>query len=169
MKGNKIYIIEGADGTGKSTLANKIAEETKGHILHCSYNKDWNIKEYHKDVIESARKLLKYQSVVIDRWAVSEFVYGTVFRDGPSYDTSALIESQFNKDVVWIYCDNEDAIKNHKSNSKKRKEMFDDMTHVVEEYDDYITFTQNNWLGIPWIRYNFNWIDINEFVKEIIK
>lgn len=168
---NKIYIIEGPDGTGKSTLANKIAEETKGHILHASYDKNWNIEKYHFDLIDVAFRLSKYQSVVLDRWAISEFVYGTVFRGGPSYDTAGLIEDSMDDKIVWIYCENEDAVKNHLANSKKRKEMFDDMTKVVEEFDDYVEYSSNNWLQIPWIKYNYNynWINIDEFVKEVTR
>lgn len=166
---NKIYLLTGCDGTGKTTLANKIAEETKGHVLHCSYDKDWNIEQYHTDVMETAQKLAKYQDVVIDRWAMDEFVYGTVLRGGPSYDTSALIEKYHSDNIVYIYCENENTVENHKANSKKREEMFEDMNGVSEEFEDYIQFTSNNWLGIPWVRYNYNWIDIDEFTKGITK
>lgn len=166
---NKIICITGCDGTGKSTLAQEIAKVTKGHILHCSYNKDWDMQQYHTDIMEAAKKLVKYQDVIIDRFAVDEFVYGTVFRGGPSYDTSALIEKHHGDDVVYIYCENENYIENHLKNKEKREEMFDSMDGVVEEYEDYINFSSNNWLGIPWVRYNYNWVDINDFVKEIIK
>ena len=121
---NKIYILEGPDGTGKSTLASEIVEQIKGHVSHCSYDKSWNIEEYHRSIIEVARKLAQYQPVVIDRWAPSEFVYGTVFRNNVSYNTSNLIERFFDDNIVWIYCRNDDAVKNHKKNIKTRNEMF---------------------------------------------
>jgi thymidylate kinase len=160
---NKIFIIEGADGTGKTTLANEIYKVTKGHILHSTYNKEFNIEKYHEQIIDSAISLAKYQPVIIDRWAVSELVYGNVFRDGPSYDINKLIQAASHLQIVWIYCENEDSIENHKRNQKTREEMFNDMTGVVHEYDRYISTSD-----LGWIRYNFNWVDTKEFVKEII-
>ena len=120
----------GENGTGKTTLANKIAEETKGHVLHCSYNKDWNIEQYHIDIMETAQKLVKYQDVVIDRWAMDEFVYGTVFRGGPSYDTSALIEKYHDDNIVYIYCENE----------KGEKFIVDSWAGLIVPADKYSQF-----------------------------
>jgi thymidylate kinase len=165
-----IYILEGPDGTGKSTLAAAIAEKTKGHILHSTFNKDWDIEEYHTEIMEAAIDLNRYQDVVIDRWAPSEFVYGKVFRGKPSYDSSILVEEYFGQhDITWIYCRNDNAVENHLNNKKNRKEMFDDMTKVVEEFDDYVSYTSNNWIKLPWITYDFDKVDIDNFVKEITK
>lgn len=164
----KLYILEGADGTGKSTLANAIAEETKGHVLHCSYDKTWNIEDYHCLVMKSAKELVNYQSVVIDRWAPSEYVYGHVFRGKPSYDTSLIIEKFISKDMVWIYCKSDDAVENHKKNINIRDEMFDDMTKVTKEFDEYVHYTSNNWVHIPWVEYDFDKVNMKSFVKEIV-
>ena len=67
-----IYILEGADGTGKTTLARKILDKTNGHYLHSTYDRYWDIQDYHQQIAESAISLDIYQDVVIDRWALSE-------------------------------------------------------------------------------------------------
>lgn len=59
----KIYIIEGPDGTGKTTLANEIAEQSKASIVHCSYDKDWDIKVHHKDMFKAAKLIAQWMPV----------------------------------------------------------------------------------------------------------
>lgn len=159
-----IYILEGADGTGKTTLAKQLAP----NILHSTYDKDWNMEQYHRDVIHAAKMIDQYDDVVIDRWAVSEAVYGEVFRDGPSYDTSKLIENEAQENnIIWIYCRHPHAVRNHNKNKKTRHEMFDDMTEIVVGYDAYVEYSRSNWIHIPWIIYDFSKINAKEFVKEL--
>jgi hypothetical protein len=156
-----IYVIEGPDGTGKTTLARFIADSLKASIIHCSYDKDWDMKEYHTDVMESALVLNEYKSVIVDRWAISEEVYGKVFREGPSYDTSELID-RYKRYITWIYCRNDDAIENHFKNKEIRYELYDDMTEVVELYDSIVQESQ-----LPWQVYDFNKVNKKEFTERI--
>jgi len=167
MAKHRLYILEGADGTGKSTLANALLEKTKGHLLHGSWHKDWDIAQYHAAMINAAARLLDFQDVVIDRWAVSENVYANAFRGGSKYfNADEFMEFTMKacdiKDVTFIYCENENTIKNHKANMKLRSEMFDDMTPVVAEYEKYLESTK-----YKWNRYNFDKLDMNEFVEGI--
>lgn len=165
-----IYILEGPDGVGKTTLARAIQDKTKGHLLHASFDKEWDIEMYHLQLIDVARELNEYQDVVIDRWAPSEYVYGNVFRDGPSYDASKMIENRTQDgDVKWIYCRNDNAVQNHLKNREERKEMFNDMSKIVEEFDKYVEYTSNNWIHIPWITYDYDKVDMDQFVEELCK
>jgi len=168
---NRLYIIEGADGTGKSTLATELLEQTKGHLIHGTWNKDWSIPEYHKAMYESALTLLEYQDVILDRWAVSEEVYSNAFRGGAQYSADTWMEHVIGKEYMYdpeltkfIYCENENAVENHLENMKVREELFNDMSPVVREYQKYLGRT-----AINWVRYNFNNVDMKEFVKEITK
>lgn len=157
-----IYIIEGADGTGKTTLAEAIQRETKGHLLHLTFNKDWTMEQYYSAVFRAVWDLAEYQDVVIDRWIPSEIVYGHVFRDGPSFDTSNLLNI-FGDRAKWVYCWNENAVENHLKNKEVRPEMFDDMKHVVEAFGTYVEGS-----GLPWKLYNYNHMETNNFVKELV-
>lgn len=164
---NKLFILEGADGTGKSTLAREIQEATKGHLLHGSWKKDWDIPSYHADMFASAVTLLQYQPVIMDRWAVSEEVYANAYRGGAKYSSDEWMKDVFEEfinpeDVVFIYCENENAVENHKENMKIREELFDDVAPIVSEYEKYMANT-----AIKWHRYDFNKVDMKEFVKEI--
>lgn len=163
-----IYILEGADGTGKSTLANEIAKQKHGQVLHPYYDKTWNMEKYHIAFIESAILFANEGiPVILDRWAPSEFVYGDVFRNGPSFDTSKLIEKYQDLITEWIYCRNDNAIENHLKNKETREEMFDDMSQVVTKFDYYIEYTSNNWLHIPWKIYDFDKVNMKQFVKDL--
>lgn len=160
-----IYILEGPDGVGKTTLANAIAEKTKGHVLHCSWSKDWNMEEYFETVMDAAKELDFYQDVVIDRWAPSEYVYGHVFRGGPSFDVFDFIKDQTqDTEVTWVMCRNDNAVLNHLKNKEKREEMFEDMTDVVANFMLFANDTPE----LKWIDYNFNKIRTEDWVDEHI-
>lgn len=169
-----IYILEGPDGVGKTTLARAIQDKTKGHLLHASFNKDWDIEMYHLQLIDTALELDQYQDVIIDRWTPSEAVYGKVFRGSESYNTDRFLENISDRSNLvnpsvakWIYCRNDKAVENHLKNKEERTEMFDDMTKIVEGFDKYMTKSKK--LGYPWIEYDFDKVDMNSFVEEVCK
>jgi len=82
-----IYIIEGADGTNKTTfcksLANKLGEMGwKSHYLHNSYRPDEDIAEYLLQTSQVMGQLAQAnEALVVDRWWPSEEAYSSVFRD----------------------------------------------------------------------------------------
>lgn len=160
-----IYVLEGPDGTGKTTLAREIYDQTKGHILHCTWKKEWTMKEYFIEILKVARQLDKYQDVVIDRWAPSEWVYGSVFRGGGQFDVFSFLWEQDLKGVKFIMCQNDNAVLNHFKNKQEREEMFEDMTDVVS---NFMLFKNDSSDVIDWIDYNYDKVDMKEFVKELI-
>lgn len=162
-----IYVLEGPDGVGKTTLANAILAKTKGHLLHCSWRKEWTMWRYFLDIMDSARMLsLRYdQDVVIDRWVPSEFVYGNVFRGGPQFDPELLLGTGIrnDKNVTWIMCRNENVVENHKKHLLEREEMFDDMSKVQEGFDEFVKTS-----GLPWIIYDYDKVDMLKFVEDLV-
>lgn len=158
-----IIILEGADGTGKSTLAAEIAKQKGAHIIHSSFNKGWNIRRYHTKLIQHAKELEDLGIVVVmDRWAPSEQVYGDIFRDGPSYSVEDLIK-QFNNNIKWIYCRNDKVIENHLRNLEKRHEMFDSMALIAARFEKYVQDTPE----LKWIVYDYDKNNMKEFVEEL--
>lgn len=159
-----IYILEGPDGVGKSTLASTIYDETKGHILHCTWKKEFQMRNYFLDVMHTARLLSRYQDVIIDRWAPSEYVYGNVFRGGPSFDVLKFVEAHNSDDIRWIMCSNENVVENHKKHMAEREEMFDDMSKVAEGFQEFVKITPR----LNWIEYDYDKVDMHKFVKELV-
>lgn len=160
---NKIFVVEGADGTGKSTLAAKLSERLKASLLHCSYYEDLNVQGFHNTVIDVADLLAVYQPVVIDRWAVSEEIYGRVFRGGSSYNTKELVD-EWKGFITWIYCRNDNVVQNHLNNMKTRLEMFNDMIEVSKLYDEYVERSPINWHV-----FDFDKTTVNEFLNKLLR
>ena len=163
-----MVIIEGADGTGKTTLARAIADYIGGQYFHCSYHKDWNIEIYHRHILHTAARLESQANIpcVIDRFALSEEVYGYAYRDAPSYNTVALInEAILHYKPMLILCSNENAEQNHKINKENRAEMFDTIKGISEAYQKLISMGRYG----QWFKYDFDKNNINQFISSYFK
>jgi hypothetical protein len=162
-----IYVLEGPDGVGKTTLANAILAKTKGHLLHCTWRKEWTMWRYFLDIMDTAQVYSNryQQDVVIDRWAPSEKVYGDVFRGGPSFDINILLKTGIRNDkgIKWVMCRNDNVVENHQRLLLERDEMFDDMSKVQEGFDEFVKES-----GLPWIIYDYDKVNMDKFVEELI-
>lgn len=95
-------IIEGVDGTGKSTLAKRFVE-LDYKLIHCRYRPHRSgIMGYYRDLLSSNRG-----KVVFDRSFISEAVYGPVLRGSSRIkeaDFISLCEEYFREnDSMVIY------------------------------------------------------------------
>lgn len=77
-----IVILEGANATGKSTLAEKLRSEFNAVVIHQTYRFRDRIFDYHTAVLKRALALSKTRLVVLDRLWMSEEVYAHVYRGG---------------------------------------------------------------------------------------
>jgi len=89
-----LIVLEGPDGAGKTTLAQKLIElDVKAGkptplYLHGRY---WrrHIWSWHAGMLRYAARESRRRLVVIDRHWLSECIYGTAIRQGPAYGASA--------------------------------------------------------------------------------
>lgn len=83
-----IYIIEGTDGVGKTTLAKRMAEELGCESVHAGPPKsvDW-YEEYVLPLYVNGS-----EDIVLDRWHVGEMVWPQIF-DRPSIFTAGSFEA----------------------------------------------------------------------------
>lgn len=100
-----IIILEGPDGAGKSTLAEKISKQTGYRLLHRSQPKTEDDKrlmmEEYMRVIESG------ENCVFDRAWYSEMVYGPIMRNESiiSYPDMYRLERMLaHRGALIIYC-----------------------------------------------------------------
>lgn len=82
-----IVLLEGADSSGKTTLARYFVEKYNASYLHSTIRKE--IWRWHVGAIRLAIRRSRDRLVVLDRLWLSELVYGAVFRGGPAYDVGA--------------------------------------------------------------------------------
>ncbi|MGL4792456.1 MAG: hypothetical protein ACRC23_01900 [Aeromonas jandaei] len=79
----KIIVVEGTDGTGKSTFAKELAEKYNLMYMHIDGNHPNTYQSYATmlcDLISDINKEGKYSGVVFDRAWYGELVYGPVYR-----------------------------------------------------------------------------------------
>jgi len=105
-----IIIIEGIDGSGKTTLANQLSKQT-GYPIVC--------RKQPKDADEKVRMMGEYlqfiksnKNVILDRCWYSEMVYGPVMRDASviSYPQMYDLEQLLAKNgALLIYCTGPEA------------------------------------------------------------
>lgn len=154
---NSILIIEGCDASGKSTLAQQIMEKYPNHMyIHNAVTDD--IYALHRNTIDAAVVASKHHTVIIDRLHLSEQIYGTIYRDGPSYDTCKfdnMLNSIPNVKKILCIVDKETCLAKHAG--RKDKEMFDDVSKVWDMYNSVNDET--------WIKYNWkkDTIDLETF------
>lgn len=99
-----IFILEGPDGSGKTTLASKLSEAFNFPVKHFSYPKT---EEEQKALFETYQQyLLTHDNVIIDRMWLSTMVYGPVMRgvSEVSTDQATLLEKAFGHKIIMIYC-----------------------------------------------------------------
>lgn len=133
-----IIIIEGNDGTGKTTLANDLAKTLHGYkVIHRTHLTDTPKSELamiYRDL------LLKHTNIIFDRAWYSEMAYGPVFRGESCIsieDMHRLEELLHALGGFVVYC--------HSENAYKR---------ACERGEDYVQNYEQ------WMRVNMNYNEI---------
>ena len=154
-----IIICEGADCQGKSTLINQLMERHPNNCyIHNAVTDD--IKSLHYNTIHTALIASQEHWVFIDRLHLSEKIYGTVFRNGPSYNVESFdkyitTEIPTLKKILCVV-DKETSLAKHAE--RKDKEMFNDISRIWDMYND---------VRDGWIRYNWMTDEINLDTLEV--
>lgn len=139
-----VIILEGADASGKTTLANKLIElnNGKGQILHAVYRFKDKMPLYHMALLRKAIKLGKNQLVIIDRLHISEYIYAKVFRGGTKWPEEFKHFEEFCKylKIPIILCVPETIQRGliwFEKAKQERPEMYDNIKDVITEYCNY--------------------------------
>ena len=145
-----IIIVEGCDASGKSTLINQLMERHPNNCyLHCAVTND--INSLHQNAIDTALVASQERWVFIDRLHLSETIYGTVFRNGPSYDVEAfdkmITDSIPTLKKILCMVDKETSLAKHAE--RKDKEMFNDISKVWDMYSD-VAKNDKSWTVYNW-------------------
>jgi hypothetical protein len=156
-----IIIVDGPDGTGKSTLCAEL--ETHGFkSMHLTYRWKDRMDLYHWSAMNWAIKQARRTPVVLDRWWPSEEVYAEVYRGGSKNlvfnQGLDRVATRFGFTYVIAlprikkqYLEFFNELKN------KREEMFGDMSQVYDAYHRLIDFGKLEMMSRRDVRrYDFN-------------
>ena len=139
-----IYIIEGVDGTGKSTMANLIADATRTNIMHMEQPVDSApgvMFSSYMDIITN------HKDLILDRAWYSEMIYGPVFRKHSQIPISDMfkLEKELIGNAVIIYCRTSNIQKTW-LNCKERGEDFvpaENYAGLFESYEKLMLHTKH--------------------------
>lgn len=134
-----IVILEGADHSGKTTLARVLLKKYGGHYLHGRVFR--NMWRSHVAMMRLALRWADTQLVVIDRIWLSELVYGPIYRGGAAYDLGArcLDRLAMRVGAVTVLCapdDQQYQIQRHADRAGKGLEVFHNIEMAVNTYAD---------------------------------
>jgi hypothetical protein len=136
-----IIVLEGADCSGKTTLANVLRRDYGARYMHGRVFP--NMWKYHTAMLRRAIRLAETELVVIDRLFLSELVYGAVFRGGPAYDVAARCFDRvmLGASAVTVLCvpiDLDRQVAMHAARADEGGERFRDVRGVIAAYADLL-------------------------------
>jgi hypothetical protein len=162
-----IILLEGPDGAGKSTLAEKLSKRFDALVHHSS--RPLNSEQLRRnmnticDMDDSIGEI-----IIVDRagW-ISEFVYSRAMFREQMLSTKELL-SYHNRIQIVIYCTAEDYNivegKEHKP-PEYMKRLYESHSRIVDEYEVFFSFPRR----FPILRYNYQIDDYSDLVMEIEK
>ena len=126
-----IFVFEGPDGAGKTTLAKHLAKVLGGKYMHLTYRFKDKMHLYHGAAIRQAARYAQHQPVIIDRWWPSEILYAECYRGGSKFIKHFfMLEHQATMmGVTYVWCIPEDKdryFENINALKDNREELFQD-------------------------------------------
>lgn len=160
-------LIDGPDGSGKSTLCDELVKQGF-HYIHLE-RVDEDIDEYWKRVIN---ELKKYERVVMDRGFISNIIYSTVFGDTSMMSSDTLREQLDLLDVIVLAIPSNKYHYLHSFSSlcDSRLELYTEMSHIYDEFSNarlYLKYLKDKRVVI----YDMSTImkvDVPKYVEEVI-
>lgn len=138
-----IYILEGPDGVGKTSLGMALQQLTGAKYMHLTYRFKDKMDLYHSAAIRLVARAAAHQPVILDRWWISEIVYADAYRGGSKfYKTHFLLDHIADKlGAVYVMClpkDRDLYLKHYNVLKGKREEMYDEGMERVYDGFDYM-------------------------------
>jgi thymidylate kinase len=139
VKPHGILVVDGADGCGKTTLAEHLVKNHGARYLHAYYRFKDRMPLYHLALLNRAVELGKDQLVVLDRWWMSELIYAAEYRGGTPWPNVPFIQDRaFMRYGVYVLCLPEDLrayAARYKKLKATRYEMYESTVGVARRFN----------------------------------
>jgi hypothetical protein len=166
-----IFIIEGPDGAGKTTLIKAIREQAKLASIHCHFLSSSGPPRSSTHIqkeLEWLNHMPKTMNLFCDRHrAISEPIYGSILRGQNLVDPSYSLTRRASADV-FIYCRPPvDTIKTNLANNPQLQGVPDRIDDIVKAYDALFDIIENQDF-FPVMRYDYTIVSQDAFVQSIL-
>lgn len=173
MRKPKIFIVEGPDGTGKTTMCNILSKLHDIPIVHLTYfEKQVDMEQQYKRVFQLIYSLSTENTengIIFDRFTASNTVYSQVYKNSKESPWTNKIKQLLATicgmiDITFIHClptDRQDYLNHYKDIASNRDELYgDDTEKMGRVYDVYkaVFEVEKNILchkDIKWIDYDY--------------
>lgn len=147
-----IILVEGPDGTGKTTLCEEFKKKGFEYI-HLGKEREVNL--LYDKLIKYLQANKAYKNIVIDRAYISNIIYSNVYKDSNyiSLENLSKIHSLIDLIILTIPKDKEKYLNHFYKLKNTRKELYSSMEKV---YDLYLNRNSYNFLlqDKPYIIYD---------------
>lgn len=167
----KIFLVEGVDGSGKTTLVNKLKEQYSDiNVVH-TVPRDWvqlessvNLWQY---LLEKIKSKVKQENIVlIDRSFITDFVYRTRVDIGkPSMEFNEFAYLMYTYKLKIIYCNTNAAYVNAKARGENYITNVTIHSNICETYEHFMQTMRM--LGIPVVNYDYTLDEIEKLYKKL--
>jgi hypothetical protein len=150
MEENMLIVVEGMDNTGKSTLAQHIAEKFK-IVLMANKQRPRSVSEAirYTSIVRTVSSIFP---VIVDRWApISEPVYGPILRG------ENLAEGISDEADLIIYCRPPIEVIMNYGNREQMPGVIENTREIVAAYDElmsrkhYVLYDYTNPITIQYV------------------
>lgn len=130
-------LLEGPDGSGKTTLAGILKQCYNSEYFHNTVENDDSMFRLRNSNLTNCLKV--NNNIIVDRWNISEFIYGNIFR-GESRVTLPEVVSEcrlFDEIIFCLPTDYNKYIKSFEKLSNSRDEYIKELKTISKIYYAY--------------------------------
>jgi hypothetical protein len=149
-----VLLLDGAEHSGKSTLAHYLAEHHGALVLHHGYRFRDKIFAYHAAGLAKAYHASKDRLVVFDRLWMSEAVYGEVYRGGTRWPHQGRMFDRVLRRLgaLNVICVTDPAHASSVVRDKPGRDLYQDQAKAAEVASHFLGLV-NRQLTLPANRY----------------
>lgn len=135
-----LITVDGVDGSGKTTLAKRIAEMFGGEHIHLTWSPaiEEVMDSYRCSAIQYASALAKDKIVVLERAWLSHPIYSNAYRGGDMHDFQKWKRATERNQILGIIALPHDDIKwleQFKRSTETREELYTDTDKMIDVYN----------------------------------
>lgn len=159
MSKHPVFVVEGPDGSGKTTLCQELVRQTGARYYHLTYRFKDRMNLYHAAALELALRWSDERPVILDRWWPSEIIYADVYRGGSRWRSWSrfLDRVTTHHGFTYVFCipsDEEKYSARYRDLQASRTEMYEHSMEKVRR--KYVEMFSRRGSRDDWVLYDLD-------------